>query len=63
MPKNKNAMLRFRIIDGCLTNPLKSYPKLQYIKEKIEEQLMTKISESMINKDLSEMKKNIWRSN
>jgi predicted DNA-binding transcriptional regulator YafY len=57
MPKNKNAMLRFRIIDGCLTNPLKSYPKLQYIKEKIEEQLMTKISESMINKDLSEMKK------
>ncbi len=57
MPKNKNAMLRFRIIDGCLTNKLKPYPKLQFIKEKIEEQLMTEISESMINKDMSEMKK------
>lgn len=57
MPVNKNAILRYRIIDGCLTNSYHQYPTLEFIKQKIEEQLGTAISESMINKDFAEMKK------
>ena len=56
MPRNKNAVLRYRIIDSCLTNNLHKYPTLPYIRERIEEQLMDEISESMINKDLAQMK-------
>lgn len=57
MPRNKNAILRYRIIDSCLTNEYHRYPLLEYIKEKIEEQLMSNISESMIHKDFAEMKR------
>lgn len=57
MPRNKNAVLRYRIIDSCLINPYHRYPKLSQIRERIEEQLMCTISESMINKDFAEMKR------
>lgn len=49
-------MLRYRIIDSCLTNKMRKYPSLQDIIEKIEAQLGTSISVSMINKDLSQMR-------
>jgi predicted DNA-binding transcriptional regulator YafY len=57
MPANKSAFLRYRIIDGCLTNKLCAYPTIEDIQEKIEEQLDGEISISMINKDLAEMKR------
>ncbi len=57
MPRTKNASLRYRIIDSCLTNKQHKYPDLQYIRDRIEEQLMDNISESMLNKDLAEMKR------
>ena len=57
MPRTKNASLRYRIIDSCLTNKQHKYPDLQYIRDRIEEQLMDDISESMLNKDLAEMKR------
>jgi predicted DNA-binding transcriptional regulator YafY len=57
MPVNKSALLRYRIIDGCLTNRQKRYPDMQYIIEKIEEQLDTTISESMFSKDIQQMKR------
>ncbi|MEI7474807.1 MAG: WYL domain-containing protein [bacterium] len=56
MPSNKNAVLRYRIIDGCLTNPYHKYPSLDYIQKKIEEQLNNAISVSMIHKDFKSMK-------
>lgn len=56
MPVNKNAMLRYRIIDSCLTNNLRKYPSLQDIIAKIEDQLGSSISISMVNKDLSQMR-------
>ncbi len=56
MPGTKNAVLRYRIIDSCLTNTHHRYPSLLYIRERIEEQLMCEISESMINKDFASMK-------
>lgn len=57
MPANKSALLRYRIIDHCLTNKRKVYPTLQDICSKIEEQLEKPISESMVNKDFGAMKK------
>ena len=56
MPKNKSANIRYRIIDGCLTNTMHPYPTLEYLQEKIELQLDTTISISMLNKDLAAMK-------
>ncbi|OLY91451.1 Predicted DNA-binding transcriptional regulator YafY, contains an HTH and WYL domains [Cnuella takakiae] len=57
MPANKSALLRYRIIDHCLTNNRKRYPTLQDICNRIEEQLEKPISESMVNKDFGAMKK------
>lgn len=57
MPTNKSALLRYRIIDSCLTNTRRRYPTLQDLKKKIEEQLMDNISESMLNKDFEAMKR------
>jgi predicted DNA-binding transcriptional regulator YafY len=56
MPINKNALKRYRIIDECLTNPMRKYPKLPDIQQKIEAQLDQSISDSMINKDLKAMR-------
>ncbi|PJE46482.1 MAG: hypothetical protein CUR34_07545 [Sediminibacterium sp.] len=56
MPKNKSALLRYRIIDGCLTNSMHPYPSLESIHQKVESQLDKAISISMLNKDLAAMK-------
>jgi len=56
MPKNKSAVLRYRIIDGCLTNSMHPYPTLEMIQKKIESQLDKPISISMLNKDIAAMK-------
>jgi predicted DNA-binding transcriptional regulator YafY len=56
MPVNKSAFLRYRIIDGCLTNPLRKYPDLDLILDRIETQLGKGISVSMLNKDIGQMK-------
>lgn len=57
MPINKNALLRYRIIDSCLTNPQRRFPKMEFIMQKMEEQLDSPISESMFSKDIQNMKK------
>ncbi len=57
MPVNKSALLRYRIIDACLTNRRHTYPSIKYIITKIEEQLDTSLSDSMFNKDLQQMKR------
>ncbi|MBA2744683.1 MAG: WYL domain-containing protein [Flavisolibacter sp.] len=56
MPVNKNALLRFRIIDACLTNRQRAYPTMEQIIEKVETQLGQSISDSLFTKDLKEMK-------
>ncbi len=56
MPVNKSALIRYRIIDSCLTNNYKKYPTLEFIKEKIDAAIDADISESMINKDFAAMK-------
>ena len=56
MPVNKSAWLRYRIIDGCLTNPRHTFPTMEYIIDRIEEQLGKPISQSMLTKDLESMR-------
>lgn len=56
MPVNKNALLRYRIIDKCLTNSLRRYPDMRYIIDCIEESLGCSISDSMFNKDLQQLR-------
>jgi predicted DNA-binding transcriptional regulator YafY len=56
MPINKSAVARYHIIDRCLTNSMRRYPTLDQIREKIQFELGVSISESMINKDIGEMK-------
>jgi len=57
MPANKSALLRYRIIDACLTNRLRKYPAMEFIIEKIQEQLDTTLSNSMFTKDLENMRR------
>ncbi len=57
MPANKSALLRYRIIDACLTNTQRKYPSMEYIIEKIEEQLDGSLSNSMFTKDIENMRK------
>lgn len=56
MPSNKNAILRYRIIDGCLTNQRRQFPSVDDIRKKISDQLNDDISVSMIHKDFAAMK-------
>lgn len=55
MPLNKNAYLRYRVIDQCLTNSMKPFPNKEYIREKLEE-VVGRVSVSSIEKDFGKMK-------
>ena len=60
MPANKYALLRYRIIDRCLTNPGKPFPTKEDLREACEEALYGSngehISISTIEKDLWAMR-------
>lgn len=57
MPVNKNALLRYRVIDGCLANNMHPFPTVSHILEKIQDQTGMEISESMFNKDIAVLKR------
>lgn len=56
MPKNKEAAIRYRIIDKCLRNKQKPFPTLTEIVEECEEVLGKYFSESTIQKDIYAMR-------
>ena len=60
MPANKYALLRYRVIDRCLTNPARPFPSKEDIREACEEALYgstgERISASTIEKDLWAMR-------
>jgi predicted DNA-binding transcriptional regulator YafY len=56
MPKNKEAAIRYRIIDKCLRNRQKPYPSLSEMVEQCEEVLGKNFSESTIQKDIYSMR-------
>jgi predicted DNA-binding transcriptional regulator YafY len=56
MPKNKDAISRYYIIDDCLRNKQKPYPDINYLKEKIEEKLDKTVGVRTIQKDLEDLR-------
>lgn len=60
MPANKYALLRYRIIDGCLTNRYKPFPSKEELRQACEDHLYGShgemISTSTIEKDLWAMR-------
>lgn len=55
MPINKDAYLRYRIIDQCLINSMHAFPNKEYIREKVEE-VLGPVSLSSLEKDFGKMK-------
>lgn len=56
MPANKEAFLRYRIINKMLTNKKHPYPTMDDFVEELEEKLGKTFSESTIQKDIKAMK-------
>ncbi|HAA00665.1 MAG TPA: hypothetical protein DEP18_00370 [Flavobacteriales bacterium] len=56
MPANKEAYIRYRIIDSCLRNKQRPFPTLGELAEKCEEVLGKTFSESTIQKDIYAMR-------
>ncbi len=56
MPRNKEAFIRYRIIDKCLRNRQHKFPSLDYIVGKCEDTLGTEFSVSTIQKDIYAMR-------
>lgn len=56
MPANKEAFLRYRIINKMLTNKNNPYPTMEDFIEELEEKLGKTFSESTIQKDIKAMK-------
>lgn len=56
MPLNKQALLRYRIIDRCLRDKQMPYPSLETLHEKLEKELSMTISKSSIEKDIRAMR-------
>lgn len=56
MPANKEAFIRYRIIDRLLRNKRKTYPSMLDFIEEMEENLGKTFSDSTIQKDIKAMK-------
>lgn len=56
MPKNKSAVVRYRIINDCLRNRRHTFPTLIDIAKKCSDILNTDVSTSTIEKDIASMK-------
>jgi predicted DNA-binding transcriptional regulator YafY len=59
MPPLSEALLRYEIIDRCLTHVIRRFPSIEDIKKAIEEELNTKVSTETIQKDIAKMKQPI----
>lgn len=56
MPANKEALIRYRVINRCLRNKYKPYPKLEDLIEACENALGKPISKRSIQSDLQAMR-------
>lgn len=56
MPLNKQALVRYRIIDRCLRDKRSPFPSLETLQDKLEEFLSMSISESTVEKDIRAMR-------
>lgn len=56
MPLNKEATLRYHIIDECIRDKYHPYPTMEFLIEKLENRLGKKFTVSTIQKDIKAMK-------
>lgn len=56
MPLNKEALIRYRIIDSCLRNRQHQFPTLEFLVQACEEKLGKPFSSSTIQKDIYTMR-------
>lgn len=56
MPKNKEALIRYRIIDKCLRNKFRPFPTMYDLIDELEDKLGTTFSKSTVQKDIKAMK-------
>jgi predicted DNA-binding transcriptional regulator YafY len=56
MPINKEALIRYRVIDLCLRNKYRKYPSMDDLMEALEDKLGKTFSLSTIQKDIKAMK-------
>jgi predicted DNA-binding transcriptional regulator YafY len=56
MPVNKEAFLRYRIIDRMLKNKVRPFPSMEELTDELEEKLGKSFSTSTIQKDIKSMK-------
>ena len=56
MPKNKEALIRYRVIDGCLRERRHAYPSMEWLISVLEEKLGKTFTVSTIQKDLKAMR-------
>jgi predicted DNA-binding transcriptional regulator YafY len=56
MPLNKNAFLRYQVIDACLNNKFHPYPSMEVLIEKCSEKIGGLVSKSTVEKDIHAMK-------
>ena len=56
MPLNKEAYLRYKIIDDCISNKRKPYPSMEDIMVACEERIGKSFTISTIQKDIKAMK-------
>ena len=59
MPPASEALSRYKIIDGCLTNAYRRHPTMEVFQREIERSLNTKVSAVTIQKDIALMKKSL----
>ncbi|WMJ75177.1 WYL domain-containing protein [Cytophagaceae bacterium ABcell3] len=58
MPINKDALVRYRIINKCLTNKMRKYPSKEELCEACMDALGCKVSFRTIDKDIEDMRHN-----
>ena len=57
MPINKNAYRRYKVIDACLRNKMRTYPDMTDLLAAIEEKLDVNTTAETVQKDIAVMKK------
>jgi len=57
MPINKNAYRRYKVIDLCLRNKMRTYPNMNELLAAIEEKLDVNTTAETVQKDIAVMKK------
>ena len=56
MPINKKAYRRYKVIDACLRNKMRPYPKMEDLIDAMQEKLDVSTTPDTVQKDIAAMK-------